>query len=93
MTDKADWKVTSNGETARVGRFTVRVFPDGTWTAYDSSGTRVDIRDGRIGEKIYLYSDADWNDYGFRAAAFVDEAKAEAIRVMTGPEGQWHEAG
>ena len=78
-----DWKATTNGETARIGRFTARVFPDGTWTAYDSSGTRVIVRDGRIGDKIRLHTTADWDGHGFRYTASIDEAKAEATLVMS----------
>lgn len=79
------WSTNSNrSETAKVGRFTVRVFIDATWTAYDETGTRVVVWEGpTLGETIYPYTPAEWNSHGFRSAATVDEAKAEAIRVMS----------
>ena len=79
------WRTTSNrAETAKVGRFTVRVFIDATWTAYDETGTRVVVWEGPMfGEAIRPHTHAEWNSHGFRSAATVDEAKAEAIRVMS----------
>lgn len=76
------WTATTNGETAKVGGFTVRVFPDATWTAYDATGTRVVVREGRIGTPVRSYTHADWDNHGYRTAATVAEAKDEAVRVM-----------
>jgi len=80
-----EWKTTSNrAETAKVGRFTVRVFIDATWTAYDDTGTRVVVWEGpTFGQPILPYSHAEWDSHGFRSAGSIDEAKAEAIRVMS----------
>jgi hypothetical protein len=76
------WTPTNNGETATVGCFTVRVFPDATWTAYDVAGTRVVVREGRIGTPVSPYTTADWDNHGFNKEATIEEAKAAAVRVM-----------
>ena len=79
-----EWKQTANGDIAVIGRFRVRVFPDGTWTAYDHSGMRVVIHEGpAFGEPVRMHSIFDWDNHGFRTTPSVDEAKAEAVRVMT----------
>ncbi len=80
-----EWKTTSNYESAEVGRFTVRVFRDATWTAYDETGTRVVVLEGpTCGQPIRPHTHAEWDSHGFRSAESVDEAKAEAISVMSG---------
>jgi len=83
-----EWKQTANGDIATIGRFRVRVFPDGMWTAYDHYGMRVVIKEGpEFGEPVRLHSIADWNNHGYRTCPSVDEAKAEAVRVMAGGRG------